>query len=240
MQPGDFDSSYHDDGYDDYDDDYDGYDKWKRRWSEWEASHHHKRDTEAAARRERIRTEYLEISNSPDDWWMEGHRTVDADAAAARQLAHDLAREEDETATLAQITDDAKVTRHKEEIARQLRTAILLAGEGGWRSPFSTGPFSTGLTTGPDMRAYQAWREARDSWTTTGDERYLRALTDAVDFTIPPEAGMTDKADDTAMRVRLFEGSMPAKTAKRLSIHQQLIITVLAAYLLAFILVIFL
>jgi hypothetical protein len=157
--------------------------------------------------------------DNPDDWRAAAHRTIDAETAT-RQLAHDLAQAENETATLAQIADDAKVTRHEEETAQQLRAAILLAGEGGWRSPFYTGSCS-GVSE--QERAYKLWRNARDEWTKTGDEKYLQALTDAVDFTVPPEAGAVYFTPPKA-------GVTKPKT-KKLSIVQ-IVVAVLAAYIL--------
>lgn len=82
--------------------------------------------------------------------------------------------------------DNAKVARRQEELAGQLLIAIASAGEGGWRSPFYTGAAYT--LSSHQVTAYARWKDARDSWTATGDEKHLQAVRDAVDFTCPPEA----------------------------------------------------
>lgn len=80
--------------------------------------------------------------------------------------------------------DDAKVARHEEQAATDLRNALWAAGEGGWRSQWYTG-MSEHLSYAR-QQPYTRWRAARDSWTVTGDSKYLKSMLAAVDFTNPP------------------------------------------------------
>lgn len=97
--------------------------------------------------------------------------------------------------------DNAKIARHEEELAGQLLIAIASAGEGGWRSPFYTGAAYT--LSSHQVHPYALWKNARDSWTTTGDRQYLEALLDAVDFTNPPEVPRRPVTGDAPARARL-------------------------------------
>jgi hypothetical protein len=121
--------------------------------------------------------------------------------------------------------DDAKVARREEEIARQLRIDIIYAGEGGWRSQYYTG-LPSKLASSDQAHAYRLWQEARDTWTRTGDEQYLTALRDAVDFTCPPDALVIQEAQDWATEVAAAVG----RPWYHFSSKQKTLLTMLAVY----------
>jgi hypothetical protein len=85
--------------------------------------------------------------------------------------------------------DDTKIARNDQQFADQLRRDITAAGEGGWRSQYYTGS-SWDLIgwMGDSQFTYRKWKLARDDWTLTGDQAYLRQLLEAVDFNCPPDA----------------------------------------------------
>lgn len=80
--------------------------------------------------------------------------------------------------------DDAKIARHEQQAAIDLRKAIQAAGEGGWRSPWYTG--SSEHVTYTRQRPYVLWRDARQEFAETGDITHLARMRDAVDFRNPP------------------------------------------------------
>jgi hypothetical protein len=128
--------------------------------------------------------------------------------------------------------DNAKVAKFNEDAATQLRLDIRDAGEGGWKSQWYLGPSSDIRGPVDTGDAYWRWRSARDEWTWTGDTAHLQKMTDAVDFTCPPEASSVKPPAKPVAR----------KSSAQLAARRYLVISALfiAAYTVATIISIFL
>lgn len=90
------------------------------------------------------------------------------------------------TTTSYEQEDGTKVSDREHELASQLVMDIYAAGEGGWVSPWFTG--DAGMLGGTRAAMYIKWRNARNTWVTSGDPACLDKLLQHVTFTNPPDA----------------------------------------------------
>ena len=81
--------------------------------------------------------------------------------------------------------DDAKVAKF-EELMEAKRLSVISGTADD--SQYHIGSVSPDELTWQQSEDYAVWRNARDNWTRTGDEKYKAQLEAAVDFIVPPYA----------------------------------------------------